>query len=211
MSKSHKSTLHYLNPPRSGTTNHYLTATMRSLLFIIPTILINALAIPTPQADPIRTAPSWRIFEIADLKGPGCPDLNSGVGYRTHMNGGHNTVDGSEIYYAMVGYPHLRARLDEGAMTASTWCETTLTYKEYTDRNFNVTSAAYRLKPHKNGTEIGAVYDLDEGVNVNWKFTYEATGSKKVFIQSYPHTLIPLISWSSHSLLLYTDSCMTDC
>lgn len=156
---------------------------MISLLFSTATLLTGVLAIPTPSSDPIRTLPaSWR-FDIADLKGPGCPDLNRESGWKTRHNYGQNTVDGTEIYFNVFAYPYLKASIAEGETSASTWCETTLKYVELADYKEGAPTAAnYRLRPHKNGTIIGALYDLDEGVKADWKFTYYAPGDKTVRI-----------------------------
>lgn len=63
---------------------------------------------------------------------------------------------------------------DGEGVTNKTWCETELKYTEF-ERLENGTDKEawdYRLKLHKNGTEMLATYELDEGVEANWVFRY---------------------------------------
>lgn len=148
---------------------------MKYLFLAASAIVTSAIAIPTPSDDPIRILPlSWE-FQIQDLKGPGCPDLNSDKFAKTRHNHGENTLDGSEIYYNVFAYPYMKAEIPQGEISASTWCETTLKYIEHKGQ-----AADYRLKPHKNGTFVGAVYNLDEGVKAEWTFTYDTPSEKKI-------------------------------
>lgn len=89
-------------------------------------------------------------------------------------------MDGSEIYYWYIAYPHLRASVGPGTPTATTWCETTLTYTELDQSGKAVVDPQYRLRLHKNGTAMLAKYDLDDGVRADWKFTYYPTDGDQV-------------------------------
>ncbi|KAH7130186.1 hypothetical protein B0J11DRAFT_602435 [Dendryphion nanum] len=156
---------------------------MRFLIFAIAAFATGVFSAPAPQADPIRILPSNWEWDIADLKGPGCPDLNYESGWKTRYNYGQNTMDGSEIYFTVFAYPYLNASIPAGQTSASVWCETTLKYTEFSKPTNGVRgppASDYRLRPHKNGTLIGALYDLDEGVTAEWKFTYHAPAEKKV-------------------------------
>ncbi|KAF2468333.1 uncharacterized protein BDR25DRAFT_232079 [Lindgomyces ingoldianus] len=145
---------------------------MKSLVLSAAAVLGAASALPAPQSDPIRILPSWWKFDIIALRGPGCPDFNTTAVYSTRPTYGSNTVDGSEIYYWHFAYPHMKASVGRDASETSTWCETTLKYSELKDREGKELSGDYRLKLHKNGTEVLATYDLEEGVTAKWKFTY---------------------------------------
>lgn len=155
---------------------------MRSLLLASTVLLAGVFAIPTPSADPIRTLPPVWQFDIADLKGPGCPDLHSDRAHKTRHNYGQNTVDGTEIYYNVFAYPYMNVSIPEGETSASIWCETTVKYIEYdswSSKNPGF-AADYRIRPHKNGSLAGAIYDLEEGVKAEWKFTYDTPSDKKI-------------------------------
>jgi len=141
----------------------------------------SASAIPLAKSsDPVRILPSWWGFNIIGLKGPGCPSNGPDTGYKTRETFGLNTVDGSEIYYWHFAYPHIKASVGGDEDEANVWCETTLNYTEWKDAKNTVTAADYRLKLHKNGTEVIANYDLDEGVEAKWKFTYYTTDDDEV-------------------------------
>lgn len=129
------------------------------------------------QDGPRRILPFLWGFDIVALKGPGCTDLDSTSEVKTRPTYGENTMDGSEIYYWYFAYPGIQATVGGDVTEASTWCETTLAYTEYADSK-KTPAAGYRLQLHKNGTRMLAVYDVEEGVEVNWKFTYLANGAK---------------------------------
>lgn len=146
----------------------------------------TAATLPSPStADPpVRILPSWWGFNITALDGPGCPDFGATYPpFVTRPTFGSNTVDGSEIYYWHFAYPHLRASVGPETPEASTWCETTLSYSELDLEGSPVAEPGYRLKLHKNGTEMLASYDLEEGVEANWKFTYYTDGEDEVRTQ----------------------------
>lgn len=144
----------------------------------------TALALPSASVvrDPgVRILPfSWR-FNITALSGPGCPDFGAtGMPpFVTRHAYGRNTVDGSEIYYNYLAYPHIRASVGPDAPEASIWCETTLSYTEH-DEEGPVEVPEYRFKLHKNGTSMIAVYDLEDGVVAEWKVTYYTDGEEEV-------------------------------
>jgi len=155
---------------------------MASLLFTLAALTGAVLGLPSPSPsdDPVRILPYWWTFTIRNLTGPGCPDLGSTDPFGTRPTYGSNTVDGSEIYYWHFAYPSMHASVGPGRPESSTWCETTLSYAE-TDKNGTPKDEPeYRLKLHKNGTEISAVYDLEEGVEAKWKFTYFANHMDEV-------------------------------
>lgn len=140
------------------------------------TSLAAAAAIPGDVFGP-RTLPlNWK-YAIKSLKGPGCPDFGKPDGVTaertTRLTFGQNTLDGSEIYYWFVAYPHLRVSTEDGAADHS-WCETEITYKEYKDAEAKVPADDYRLRLHKNGTRLIATYDLEAGIKATAKFTYQA-------------------------------------
>jgi len=143
--------------------------------FLIPlslTLLSAVSALPASTSDPKRILPwSWQ-YEIVSLKGPGCPEIDPSATYQTRPTFGSNTVDGSEIYYWFFAYPYFKASVGGDVSKATVWCETTLQYTEFNKSKGMEASADYRLKLHKNGTAMIAVYDLEEGVKANWAFTY---------------------------------------
>jgi hypothetical protein len=145
----------------------------------------TALALPSSpitSADPVRILPcSWN-FTISALKGPGCPDFaDVSQTFTTRPTFGMNTVDGSEIYYWHFAYPYIHLSVGAEKPEASTWCETTLAYTEQQDCGPDpAVDPAYRLKLHKNGTRMLALYELDEGVEAKWKFTYATDGDDTV-------------------------------
>jgi hypothetical protein len=143
---------------------------MKSLLPTLLTSLTLATALPAPGV--LRTLPTNWQYRILSLSGPGCPDLGtpSPTAYTTRLTFGQNTMDGSEIYYWFVAYPHLRVDL---AGTTHSWCETELAYNEYKDLDGKEESAEYRLRLHKNGTRVIATYELEEGVKAKFKFEYD--------------------------------------
>jgi hypothetical protein len=149
---------------------------MASRLLTLATLTVAVLGIPTPSAsdNPVRILPSWWSFNITTLSGPGCPGLPSADAgpYVARPTYGMNTVDGSEIYYWFFAYPGLHASVGPGTPKSATWCETTLSYTETDLNGIPVPKPEYRLKPHKNGTAINAVYNLDAGVEAEWKVTY---------------------------------------
>ncbi|KAH7110118.1 hypothetical protein B0J11DRAFT_586343 [Dendryphion nanum] len=123
---------------------------MRSLIFSTIAFLTGTLAIPTPLSDPIRILPKAWEWSILDLKGPSCPDLD----YK------------SEIYFNIFAYPYLNATI-------------TKEFADYRNGIPGPPALDYRLRPHKNGTLIDGVYDLEEGVTADWKFTYDVPSKKK--------------------------------
>jgi hypothetical protein len=144
---------------------------MKSLILSLA-ILGTVSALPSPQSDPVRILPyNWK-FDIVALKGPGCPDSDSTESFKTRETYGSNTVDGSEIYYWHFAYPHIQASVGADEDERSIWCETTLKYTELDGSKPAKSEADYKLRLHKNGTEVLATYDLEEGANAKWKFTY---------------------------------------
>jgi len=135
-----------------------------------------ATALPYAQEAPaevIRTLPLGWNFTIASLKGPGCPDFGVDDSYvrTTRLTYGRNTMDGSEIYYWYVAYPHLRVNLGE---EEHSWCETTIKYKELAKwDNTEVEASDYLFRLHKAGTAAIATYGLDDGVKATLKFSYK--------------------------------------
>lgn len=155
---------------------------MLSHLPILAAVMGAAVARPSPVTadNPIRILPfSWN-WEITALEGPGCPDFGATVPRITRPTFGSNTVDGSEIYYWHFAYPHIRLSVDAATPEASIWCETTLKYTELVESGEPAADPEYRLKLHKNGTLILGTYDLDEGVEAKWTFTYDTDGADKV-------------------------------
>lgn len=155
-----------------------------ALLLTVAALLGATSALPNPDfavrassPEPVRILPyNWR-FNITALEGPGCPDFGQvNPPYVTRPTFGQNTVDGSEIYYWFFAYPHLRASVGPDQPEDSIWCETTLSYTELDKDGNPAAKPGYRLKLHKNGTEILADYALDAGVEANWKFTYYVGG-----------------------------------
>jgi hypothetical protein len=144
-------------------------------------------ALPAPEVERILPT-NWQ-FTLTSLKGPGCPDLGADPqkAYATRLTYGQNTMDGSEIYYWFVAYPHLRVELAEADHS---WCETELSYKEFKDIDAKVKGEDYRLRLHKNGTRVIATYDLEEGVKATFKFTYD-TGGDEVRLTSSRYLLQP--------------------
>jgi hypothetical protein len=139
---------------------------------IATTLLLGPLiaALPSPTVDRILPL-NWK-YTISSLRGPGCPDLGADpeVQRTTRLTYGQNTMDGSEIYYWFIAYPHLRVDL---ASTTHSWCETELQYNEYKDLEGKEESDEYRLRVHKNGTRVIATYELDEGVSAKFRFEYD--------------------------------------
>lgn len=156
---------------------------MLPLLPVFAALAGTTLGLPNPQTGDdqptVRILPYTWNFNITALSGPGCPDFGSTAPIHvTRPTFGSNTMDGSEIYYWHFAYPHLRASVGPGNPQASVWCETTLDYAEM-DSAGNA-AAGYRLKLHKNGTKVMALYDLDEGVEAQWTFTYYPVKNDKV-------------------------------
>jgi hypothetical protein len=145
---------------------------MKSIIATTVNLVSLALALPTSSAasdDPVRILPyNWE-FNITSLTGPGCPDfaaLQESVetnvdAYTTRLTFGQNTVDGSEIYYWFIAYPYLRVELGG---TQETWCETEVLYREFKDGLDTVQGSDYRLRLHKNGTEVSTACPLKYGV-----------------------------------------------
>ncbi|AEO63948.1 uncharacterized protein THITE_123413 [Thermothielavioides terrestris NRRL 8126] len=162
---------------------------MSSLLPTLAVLLGVTAALPSGSIDardssadgPVRILPyNWQ-FNITALSGPGCPDFSTtGEPFTTRPTFGSNTVDGSEIYYWHFAYPHLRAAVGADKREDSVWCETTLQYTELDEHGQPPAVPGYRLKLHTNATEMIAAYDLDEGVEVNWKFTFETADGKQI-------------------------------
>jgi hypothetical protein len=156
---------------------------MLSRLPVLAAVMGAAVARPSPVTadNPVRILPySWK-WEIAALEGPGCPDFGATEPPRiTRPTFGSNTVDGSEIYYWHFAYPHIRLSVDAGNPEASIWCETTLKYTELLQGGEPALNAEYLLKLHKNGTRMLATYELDEGVEAKWTFTYDTDGANKI-------------------------------
>lgn len=74
-------------------------------------------------------------------------------------------------------------RVDLQAGPRHTWCEATLSYKEYKDVEKTAEAEKYKLTLHKNGTKGIMTYELDEGVKVYWDFAYyvgEGSGRAEV-------------------------------
>ncbi|KAK4040677.1 hypothetical protein C8A01DRAFT_15470 [Parachaetomium inaequale] len=158
---------------------------MPSSLLVLAALMGTALALPSPitAADPVRILPYNWLFNITALKGPGCPDFGQvSPPFSTRPTFGMNTVDGSEIYYWHFAYPHIRLSVGPETPEASVWCETTLSYAELENSDGLVPAVEpeYRLKLHKNGTRMLANYELDEGVEARWKFTYATNGHDKI-------------------------------
>jgi hypothetical protein len=162
---------------------------MPSSIKLLAALLGTALARPSSNpptssssssSSPIRILPyNWK-YEIISLQGPGCPDAGHNTPedyFHTRPTFGSNTVDGSEIYYWHFAYPHMRL---DTTSTASIWCETTLKYTELDLTGAPPEVPGYRLRLHKNGTEMIAVYDLEEGVEAQWTFTYATDGKKEI-------------------------------
>lgn len=151
--------------------------------FISLALLSAVSAIPAPQgSDPVRILPYNWDFTITALNGPGCPDFGADPekAFATRPTYGQNTVDGSEIYYWFFAYPHLFASLEKGKDTASSWCETTIKYREFKDSQRTVEASDYKLRLNKNGTMIMGTYELEEGTEAKWDFVYNAGEGSKV-------------------------------
>jgi hypothetical protein len=147
--------------------------------FILCTLLGSlSLITALPAPDVSRFLPTNWQYKISSLHGPGCPDFGTDpeAAYTTRLTFGQNTMDGSEIYYWFVAYPFLRVDLSNGA--THSWCETELSYTEYADLDGKEESADFRLRVHKNGTRVGAVYELEEGVRARLSTVYDG----KVFV-----------------------------
>jgi hypothetical protein len=142
-------------------------------------LTLLGLAIPALSDGPIRTLPPNWAFEIAALRGPGCPDQGKDgtLTRNTRLTFGSNTVDGSEIYYWFIAYPWLRVDLAKGQ--DHTWCQATIKYTEYKDLERKDEGEDYKLRLHKNGTKGIMTYDLEEGVKAYWDFAY-MDGEKEV-------------------------------
>ncbi|KAF2191596.1 hypothetical protein K469DRAFT_736266 [Zopfia rhizophila CBS 207.26] len=150
---------------------------MRDFISTTFALIGAAAAVPMPQEDPVgpvRILPSFWTFDMVNFTGPGCPDFDSTKEVKTRPTFGMNTVDGTEIYYWHFAYPELRASIgpDVDREGSHTWCETTLKYTEVENYDTKKPKADYRLKLHKNGTRMLANYQLDEGVQAKWGFTY---------------------------------------
>ncbi|KAG9189405.1 hypothetical protein G6011_06273 [Alternaria panax] len=104
------------------------------------------------QSDPLRILPLNWSFAISFIRGPGCPKFgqNETLSRTTRLTFGPNAVDGSEIYYWFVAYPWMR----------------------YKDVDKTAEAEEYKLRLHKNGTKGIMIYELDEGVQVYWDFSY---------------------------------------
>jgi len=70
------------------------------------------------------------------------------------------------------------ASVGPGVERNSSWCELTLSYTESnvpydSGKPLDTKTSDYRLKMHKNGTEVLATYlPLEAGATADWKFTY---------------------------------------
>ncbi|OAK97121.1 hypothetical protein IQ06DRAFT_281125 [Phaeosphaeriaceae sp. SRC1lsM3a] len=144
---------------------------MKSAIITSLGLLGFATALPATEVE--RTLPAGWEYKIASLRGPGCPDFGADPekAFATRLTYGQNTMDGSEIYYWFIAYPHLHVDL---ADNDSSWCETEISYEEYSNYADKTPSADYRLRLHKNGTRAIATYDLEKGVKATIKFEYDA-------------------------------------
>ena len=144
---------------------------MKSLLFT-PIFAGLAAAIPAPVSPSVDRVlpPTWQ-FTILNQKGPGCEPKE---GRRSEVTYGSNTMDGSEIYHWYIAYPCMSGAVGPGVDDSKThtWCETTLSYTEWSDNQGMIPASNYRLRLNKNGTHMFARYDLEEDVTVKWKFQY---------------------------------------
>jgi hypothetical protein len=150
---------------------------MKSIIAAIVGLVSLAAAMPTGES--LRVLPANWQYKITSLRGPGCPEFGKdpGAGSTTRLTYGQNTVDGSEIYYWFIAYPHLHVDLADNVRS---WCETELSYEEFSNAAQTTKSADYRLRLHKNGTRVIATYDLEKGVKATIKFTYEEGNDKTV-------------------------------
>lgn len=144
-------------------------------------LLASAQALPQSSAPDRKTPFSWQ-YEITALSGPGCPDYGVTEGRYTRPSFGMNSP---EIFYWFFAYPHINLSVDKNKPEASTWCETTLSYRESYPRGGNdwerlEPAGDFRLRLHKNGTAMLARYDIEEGVDVKWKFTYYTSEDEEV-------------------------------
>jgi hypothetical protein len=170
---------HYLidipnQPPQISAATLIMKYTTTSLSLLG---LAAAASIPAPR-DIVRVLPRGWSFNITALSGPGCPDFGKdpNAARTTRLTFGQNTMDGSEIYYWFGAYPWMRVNLEKGE--DSTWCETEISYFEYSNYTNEVPSEDYRLRLHKNGTREIATYDLEEGVKATFDFSYKVAGKK---------------------------------
>jgi len=86
----------------------------------------------------------------------------------------------------------MRVDLQQGP--GHTWCEATLSYKEYSDVGNTLEGEAYRLRLHKNGTRGLATYEMDEGVVGYWDFAYyEGEGKERKEVSFFSYLSHPLI------------------
>ncbi|EUC38297.1 hypothetical protein COCCADRAFT_83253 [Bipolaris zeicola 26-R-13] len=137
--------------------------------------LLITLALASAPTDPQRILPPNWSFTLSSFFGPGCPDTSKNTSSSstirtTRPTHGTNTIDFSEIYYWFIAYPWLRVDLASGPR--HTWCEATVSYKEFADTEGKAEAERYRLRVHKNGTKGLLTYRLDEGVRVYWDFAY---------------------------------------
>lgn len=174
--------------PEGLNDSQHLLASMKSVIITGLGLLGLSAAFPVaPEVERILPA-GWQ-YKIASLRGPGCPDF--GVDpenvYATRLTYGQNTMDGSEIYYWFIAYPHLHVDL---ADNDSSWCETELSYEEYSNYADKTPSADYRLRLHKNGTRAIATYDLEKGTKATITFEYDAGKGKEVSaVRQFPGLL----------------------
>lgn len=144
---------------------------MKSAITIVFGLIGLVTALPAPDVE--RVLPlNWQ-YKITSLRGPGCPDFgkDDGISRATRLTFGQNTMDGSEIYYWFIAFPHLRVALND---IDHSWCETELSYEEFSDLGQKTKTDDYRLRLHKNGTRVIATYDLEKGVKATFKFAYDA-------------------------------------
>lgn len=173
---------------------------MKSLIF--PLALLSAVAaVPAPQKsgtpDPfdLFIPPSFE-FEITNLNGPGCPDLDADPSkdfVTRPTSGEHSVKDGYYVIdYFYFAYPQLKAEIhnEYGQMEAHSWCETTLRYREYKNNNTKEEGNTYALSMNVNGTKMLAAYDLDEGVEAKWEFLYKTTTE---YVVCHAFCLIPYL------------------
>lgn len=151
---------------------------MKSTIFASLGLLGLSTALPA-ATEIERTLPAGWLYKISSLKGPGCPDFGADPEkvFATRLTYGQNTMDGTEVYYWFVAYPHLHVDL---ADNDSSWCETELSYEEYSNYDAKTPSADYRLRLHKNGTRAIATYDLEKGVSAKIEFEYDAGKGEEV-------------------------------
>lgn len=160
----------------------------------------------TTLASPILTRqepsdvliPEFWTFDLLSWNGPGCPDYPKYNGTETDNSFTRQSIgpylfnSSADTWWFYFAYPWMRVRLSDisghAAKSNNTWCESTIKYQEmandYGTRRKEEESK-YRLRMHKNGTTIEAVYKLRDGMSAEWKVTYLAENGDEVLV-SYP-------------------------